>query len=344
MDNNPNTTINNKILKLYLGTYEGISYNLDLDLTSKTIANNFSFKASDNSIKVIEHHKDYIFLSGIDEIIHIYDMNKKQDKGMVVTYSGSISNLKIVKNYLIASGDEKSISLWRMSDFQNIHNLKGHKAGITSFAVHSKGVFLVSASKDNSIIIWNMSTGRKIFKYNFKDNFICNKVLLYSKEKYAVLIFERDIWVFDMFRNSENPEDWVIKKIKLNDNKRIIDAFVIKKLLIVFHADGFIKIFTNLIDDKTTETDTASIPIECAIEKPKKNADNDLDIRVKVVNISVSKKLKLLNVIYTNNQIYIFDLNKIIKSSESVKYFNKFHEINLNITDRITCLDSNLIT
>lgn len=331
MENISNST--KRILKLFLGTYEGKVYNVDFNLNTKTLDNKYSFKVSENSLKVIHNYKDYIFVSGNDEIIHIYDMNKKEDKGVVVSYNGSIDNLKIVSGYMIATGDESGIPLWRMTDFQNVTNLKGHKKSITNFAVHSKGLFLISASKDNTMIIWDLTMGRKIFKYNFKDNLICNKILLFNKEKEAVLIFDTQLWLFNLFKRSENPDDWVTKKILLKE--KILDAFAFKNKLVVFHSLGKVKFYCNL-----SQSDEC---YEMELEKPAKKSEEDYDIRIKFMNVTIGHKIRLLNVVYTNNQIYVYDMNKIIKADKETKVIKKFRDITLNISDRLTCLDTNLI-
>lgn len=322
------------ILKLFLGTYEGKIITLDMDLVKKTV-NIFSFKVSENSIKVIIHKDNYIFASGIDEIIHIYDMDKKQDKGTVVTYTGSISTLQIMKNYLFAAGDDHNLQIWRMTDFSKIHNLKGHKSAIVNFVLHKSGKFCLSSARDSTLIIWNLVQGRKIVKYQLKA--ICNKILFIKKQTLAILLYDLEIWVFDFFKNSENYEEWVLKKVKLQGGNKIIDAFTIKDSLIVLHASGAVKIYHDIVNDDLFN--------EITLEKPQKLNENDLEIKVKVTNISKDKKFKLLNVVYNNNEIYIYDINRILKSSKSEGgniIAKKYFSTSLKISDRLTCVDSNI--
>ena len=100
------------------------------------MVSSFALKTSENSLKVILNKDNHVFVSGVDEIVHIFDMDKREDKGSVVTYNGSVTNLQIVKNFLFASGDETTISIWRMADFNLIHSLKGHKNSILNFIIH----------------------------------------------------------------------------------------------------------------------------------------------------------------------------------------------------------------
>lgn len=327
-----NTT---KTLRLYLGSYEGKVFSMGLDIKSKEL-NSFSFKVSENSLKTIITHGNYIFASGVDEIVHIYDMNTKEEKGMVMTYAGSVSHIEISKNYLFSCGDDSNIIMWRMSDFKNIHNLKGHKAGITHLVIHKSARFCLSASKDNSLIIWNLTTGVKIIKYNFKNDLVCKKILFVNKQQLAVLIFENEIWLFDLFKETERVDEYVVKRIKLAD--KIFDAFAFKNCLVVLHSLGEMKIF----EDITTSDQYKQF----ALEKPETVGENELGIRVKLANLTKAKKFKLLNVIFSNNEIYIYDLNRILKSlgeTEDNSTIKKFRNVNLKTSDRITCLDTILI-
>jgi WD40 repeat protein len=323
------------ILNFYYGSYEGKIFSVDVDLKTKKISSSMAFKVSENSLKVITKKDSHIFASGVDEIIHIFDMKKKEDKGMVVTYSGSVSNLKIIKNFLFASGDEPTISIWRMSDFNLVHNLKGHKAAVICFEIHKTGKFGISAARDSSMIVWNLVTGIKIIKYNFKNNMVCNKILLVKDESLAVIIFEGEFWIFDMFKNSENYEDLIIKKVKVSN--KIFEAFVFKSGLYLIHSNGDLTVIPEFLEKDEIK--------ELSLEKPEKLSEEDLDIRVKLSNTCFNSKLKLLNIVYTNNLTYIYDLNKINKllpDLSSKQLYKKYMIIDLKTSDRITCLNSNL--
>lgn len=335
MENNKNA---NKIFKLFLGSYEGKIFSVDINLDTKKL-DSFSFKVSENSIKVITHKDNYIFASGIDEIIHIFDMEKKEEKGMVVTYSGSISNIFISKNFLFAAGDECNLNIWRMSDFNLVHTLKGHKSAVTHFMIHSTGKFALSASKDNSVIVWNLLNGKRITQYKFKNNLICNKILWIKKETNTVLIFEKEFWIFDLFKNSVVYDEWIVKKVKLNLKNfitKIFDAFVVKDKIILIFNTGEIFVYTDIFNNDEY--------ISLTIEKPEKTDEKDLNIRIKLVNVTNSKQYKLMNVVFSNNIIYIYDLNKMLKlqSSQNTE-IKKFRSINLQTHERITSINSNIL-
>jgi WD40 repeat protein len=324
-----------KINKFYFGSYEGKIYAVDVDLKTKQIISSYAFKVSENSLKVLVVKDGHLFASGIDEIVHIFDMKKKEDKGSVMTYSGSVMNLQIVKNFLFASGDEPTISIWRMTDFSMVHTLKGHKAAVNNFIIHKSAKFGISTARDSTLIIWNLITGTKIVRYNFKDNLICNKILFLKEQTLAILIFENEFWLFDLFKNSENYEEWVIKKLKVGS--KIVEAFTFKTGLFLIHTNGEVTVFSDIVNND------ASISLH--LNKPERISEDDLDIRVKTINLSKNQKLNLLNVVYSNNEIYIYDLNKLNKSVSNMKkeHFKEFMKVDIKTKDRITCLNSVLI-
>jgi WD40 repeat protein len=319
---------NIKCLKIFLGSYDGKIYTTQLDLKNKQLTETYSFNSSDNPIKVITNNDNYIFTSGHDEIVHIYDIHQKKEIGMFVTYSGSVFKIELFKKFLFVSGDDHNLSIFRMSDFSPVHNLKGHKGSITDFIIHRTGRFCLSASKDHSVIIWNLMTGKNIIKYKFKEDKICHKLLFFKQQKYALLLFEFEIWMFDLFKDTEKYEEYVVKKIKVTD--KIFDAFVSGSMLFIYYSNASIEIFNEELESVKKVT----------LEKPDKI--RDLDIRTKMINITTGNKVSLLNVVYANNELYTYDINKITKSDNDAN-IKKFRSINLSMNDRITCLSSRIV-
>lgn len=343
-----------KKLSLYIGSYEGNIFSIDLDLKSKDL-NMYKFKVSENSMKTISHKNEFIFASGIDEMIHIYDMSKKEEKGLFMTYAGSISNIFIVKDFIMACGSQCEIPIWRMSDFGLLHNLKGHKKEVIAMAVHKSAKFAISSAKDNTLIVWNLMNGLKIIKYNTKS-LICNKIIFFNDDSHAMILFDFEIWIFNYMGNNESEgenSDYIVKKVK--NNFRIFDAFVIGEKSIIFGNLGEIKVYENLIKSENS--------FMKKLDKPEKLDKEDLDIRVKCVTVTKQKKLGLLSAIYSNNEIYVYDLIKILSikkeergndinnCSENDKGNNedneeekikKFKSITIKTGDRLTCLDSQI--
>ena len=365
------------IFSIYLGTYEGKIIVNNINIKTKENISNFSFTSSQNAIRTIYHKSGSLFVSGTDEIIHMFDVTKKVSEGDLMTYSGSINDIKINKNYLIVAGENNTIPIWRMSDFNNIIELKGHKKAINSIDIHSSGGILVSASRDKCVIIFDLLTGRKIEKIEF--DYICNKVELFDKDKYLMVMFDLHVFILDLMKNS-NGNDNIIQK--LNFNKKILNAFVVKNKLLILFTDGEIITYKlnikdeeNINEKKESEEETniekdtyeeggdiinINSEIKFNLEKPDKKNENDLDIKARFVSISKIDKIRIITISYSNNEVYFYDLNKIIKYDEignkkddkneikeekeekNINYIKKYGKIEYNIPEKITALDSEL--
>jgi WD40 repeat protein len=307
----------------------------------------------------------------------MFDVTKKVSEGDLMTYSGSINDIKINKNYLIVAGENNTIPIWRMSDFNNIIELKGHKKAINSIDIHSSGGILMSASRDKCVIIFDLLTGRKIEKIEF--DYICNKVELFDKDKYLMVMFDLHVFILDLMKNS-NGNDNIIQK--LNFNKKILNVFVVKNKLLILFTDGEIITYKlnikdeeNINEKKESEEETniekdtyeeggdiinINSEIKFNLEKPDKKNENDLDIKARFVSISKIDKIRIITISYSNNEVYFYDLNKIIKYDEignkkddkneikeekeekNINYIKKYGKIEYNIPEKITALDSEL--
>ena len=365
------------IFSIYLGTYEGKIIVNNINIKTKENISNFSFTSSQNAIRTIYHNSGSLFVSGTDEIIHIFDVQKKVSEGDLMTYTGSVNDIKISNNYLIVAGENNTIPIWRMNDFNNIIELKGHKKAINSIDIHSSGGILISASRDKCVIIFDLLTGRKIEKFEF--DYICNKVELFDKDKYLMVMFDLHIFILDLMKNS-NGNDNIIQK--LNFNKKILNSFVVKNKLIIVFTDGEIITYKLNIKeeennnekkeneeeiniDKDTYQEGENIininsELKFTLEKPDKKNENDLDIKARFVSISKIDKIRIITISYSNNEVYFYDLNKIIKYEEienkkdeenkikeekdeiNNNYIKKYGKINYNIPEKITALDSEL--
>ena len=363
------------ILSIYLGTYEGKLIVNNINVKSKEIVSNFSFTASQNAIRTIYHKSKSLFVSGTDEIIHMYNIKEKLSEGDLMTYSGSVNDIKIHDNYLIVAGENNTIPIWRMTDFNNIIELKGHKKAINSIDIHSSGGFLVSGGRDNLVIIFDLLTGRKIEKFEF--DYIINKVELFDKDNYLMVLFDLHIFILDLMKSGNSGNENIIQK--LNFNKKIINAYIIKNKLVIIFTDGEIITYEINIkeeenknedkkeqkeeklkeDNKEEKIIKINTELKINLEKPDKKNENDVDIRIRFVSISKIDKIKIITISFSNNEIYFYDLNKIIKYEEIEKentdkkqenqenkinnhFIKKYGKIEYNIPGKVTSLDSEL--
>ena len=378
-------TNNPTMLSIYLGTYEGKLIVNNINIKTKENISNFSLTSSQNAIRTIYHKLNSLFVSGTDEIIHMYNIHKKMSEGDLMTYTGTVNDIKIHDNYLIVAGENNTIPIWRMSDFNNIIELKGHKKAINSIDIHTSGGFLVSGGRDNCVIIFDLLTGRKVEKFEF--DYICNKVQLFDKDKYLMVVFDLHIFILDLMKNANNENDNIIQK--LNFTKKIINAYIIKNKLIIIFSDAEIKTYEiNIKDEDNNDKNNANkeekkekekkedieekekieedkekeekedekiininSELKIILEKPDKKNENDLEIRVRYVYISKIDKIKIITISFSNNEVYFYDLNKIVKLEElenktenkdNNNLIKKYGKIQYNIPGKITALDSEL--
>ena len=372
------------VLSIYLGTYEGKLIVNNINIKSKENISNFSLSSSQNAIRTIYHKLNSLLVSGTDEVIHMYDIKKKLSEGDLMTYSGSVNDIKIQDNYLIVAGENNTIPIWRMTDFNNIIELKGHKKAINSIDMHTTGGFLVSGGRDNCVIIFDLLTGRKIEKFEF--DYIVNKVELFDKDKFLMVLFDLHIFILDLMKSGKNGNENIVQK--LNFNKKIINAYIVKNKLIIVFTDGEIKTYVLNIkeeekkdeekeenEDKVQKEEKVEFEenneseekivkinseLKFNLEKPEKKNENDLEIRVRYVSISKIDKIKIITISYSNNEVYFYDLNKILKYEEleinqndkinednnklnDNHYIKKYGKIEYKIPGKITALDTELI-
>ena len=333
-------------LNLYLGTYSGSVVNLSIPFKKNQKTNQCSFKSSDLPIKtIIIQDKEYIFVSGTDEIIRIYNTKTMEEKGLFMSYSGSISQMKIFKNTLFTSC-EQNIEIFKLKDFSKVQTLSAHKNGINSFVIHPSGKLMFTAGRDNYIMMWNLNSYKSSFRYKFSGLEILS-LKWFLKEKYLLIAFVNKIIILDYTKDSDNFEEWVIIDHKIHstfDNPcKIVDVRVFKeKMIVIFKSNFDIEImkFDEIISKETLSVKSITLD---AID----NYDKESNIRLKLADLS-SGKFNFLISVSSNNEINIYDLTKIIKSlyemEEDEESLNRrakaYRKVNL-LVDRFTCLAVN---
>ena len=277
------------VLSIYLGTYEGKLIVNNINIKSKENISNFSLSSSQNAIRTIYHKLNSLLVSGTDEVIHMYDIKKKLSEGDLMTYSGSVNDIKIQDNYLIVAGENNTIPIWRMTDFNNIIELKGHKKAINSIDMHTTGGFLVSGGRDNCVIIFDLLTGRKIEKFEF--DYIVNKVELFDKDKFLMVLFDLHIFILDLMKSGKNGNENIVQK--LNFNKKIINAYIVKNKLIIVFTDGEIKTYVLNIKEEEKKDEEKEENEDKVQKEEKVEFEENNESEEKIVKINSELKFNL---------------------------------------------------
>ena len=192
-----------------------------------------------------------------------------------------------------------------------------------------------------------------------------------------MVLFDLHIFILDLMKSGNSGNENIIQK--LNFNKKIINAYIIKNKLVIIFTDGEIITYEinikeeeNKNEDKKEEKEEKlkednkeekiikiNTELKINLEKPDKKNENDVDIRIRFVSISKIDKIKIITISFSNNEIYFYDLNKIIKYEEIEKentdkkqenqenkinnhFIKKYGKIEYNIPGKVTSLDSEL--
>ena len=90
--------------------------------------------------------------------------------------------------------------------------------------------------------------------------------------------------------------------------------------------DNKVKIYKNLMDNECHETYSLDLA------KPEVE-----EIRIKSVTSIKSKSLSVILIMFSNNQLYIYDLNKTDRNLNNLTLMKKFHSLDFH-SERITCI------
>lgn len=115
----------------------------------------FHFSAHSLSIRSLDIAKRYLVTGSNDEHIRIYDLQKRKELGTLLQHQGSITKLyfsnEINNNKGLEENDEDD------EDDENDKQINGE----STYPLHKKGKWLLSASEDGTILIWRTKDWEK---------------------------------------------------------------------------------------------------------------------------------------------------------------------------------------
>eukprot|EP00924_Labyrinthula_sp_SR-Ha-C_P005777 snap_masked-scaffold_14-processed-gene-4.42-mRNA-1 protein AED:1.00 eAED:1.00 QI:0/0/0/0/1/1/4/0/375 len=174
-----------KELKIVVGCYDGslhgwnlnideylkdLSSNADLENLFENIQLKFQYKAHESCIKCIKIRslpissgkKKLMASSSTDQTFKVYDLEQNEEIGEHTVHEDSVNVVDFIGEKYVLSGDGKGkLLLWRTSNWNNVHEFKGHKAGaISGLHVHPSQKFFFTTSNDNSIRMWEAASGK----------------------------------------------------------------------------------------------------------------------------------------------------------------------------------------
>jgi len=126
-------------------------------------------------VTALDSNGNYLASGSTDESIKVYDLKNKKEIGTLMKHSDKITSLHFFQNtHLISGSADGQMCIWRCKDWECIRSIKAHKECINSISIHPSGKIALTASRDRTLRIWNLSNGRCAFddRLNYEPEII----------------------------------------------------------------------------------------------------------------------------------------------------------------------------
>ncbi|CAH0482019.1 unnamed protein product [Peronospora belbahrii] len=193
------------MIRIVAGTYEGLLYGWECPIVtageSTKMRLTFGYAAHSECIKSVAlmgAKQSKTLLSGSsDEMIKIYNVEKRVEVGSLIEQHGAITSLEIFgQSHVLSGSADNSICIWRTSDWNCLHILGGHKGEINAIAVHPSGKMCFSVARDCTLRMWNLVKGRISFIRRLEKE--AELVMISQKGTHYALGFGKDLSIFNM--------------------------------------------------------------------------------------------------------------------------------------------------
>ncbi|KAG9286706.1 hypothetical protein G9A89_012256 [Geosiphon pyriformis] len=167
-------TLRRESFRIIAGSYERILYGIDaywIKPEEEGFENEnqklklepiFIFPAHSGCIKTVAVGGRYLASGSSDELIKLYDLKKRKEYGSLWHHQGSITSLQFYnETHMLSGSEDGTVCIWRTKDWECLITKKGHKGRVNSLAIHPSGKIALSVSKDKTVGLWNLMTGRK---------------------------------------------------------------------------------------------------------------------------------------------------------------------------------------
>eukprot|EP00439_Symbiodinium_sp_Y106_P074884 s558_g14.t1 len=139
-----------------VGTYDGGLLGFSLEDGAQT----FGYAPHIGCIKAVHCNKEGKLASGAtDNAVRLFDLAKRD----------SVSALQFWKGTLITASSDGQVCIWRGGDFELLLKFQGHKAAVTSLAVHPSGRMVASAGRDKRVQLWDLTRGTSAAHLSIPD-------------------------------------------------------------------------------------------------------------------------------------------------------------------------------
>lgn len=165
-------------MTLCLGTYSGglIGYvvkNFSKDDLQVNLG--FAYSPHTGCVKSIRCRGALLLTGSTDETIRIFNLERRQEQGVISEHASSISSLDILGSgkmmYSLSAAEDGSLCLWRSSDWFKLAQLRGHSGPIVGIAFHPSGrtALTVSGGQERALRLWDLLRGTCAISQKFTD-------------------------------------------------------------------------------------------------------------------------------------------------------------------------------
>jgi len=138
-----------------------------------------SLKGHTNAVLALKfHEKGYLLSGSADSTVRFWDLNSDSCLAVLTGHQGPVTSIAMIPGThgcFISGSEDKTLRIWKviLSQTQKgsltgtpkfLASLCGHTEGVTDVKI-SKMLYIVSASKDKSIVIWSLETGKVIARF-----------------------------------------------------------------------------------------------------------------------------------------------------------------------------------
>ncbi|CAG2167295.1 unnamed protein product [Oppiella nova] len=186
-------------MEVIVGTYEEylIGYQLKRQDDTYVLEQTFADRAHSGSVRCLSTTSKVMVSGSTDEVIHIYNMNRRSDSGTLQHHSGTITHLEFFKTTHLFSGSEDgTVCVWDTRSWVCDKTLRGHKDAITGLSVHPSGKLMLSVSRDKSLRTWNLIKGRCAYVTNIKA--VAHLVQWAPDSTFFAVVIDKRIDIYDI--------------------------------------------------------------------------------------------------------------------------------------------------
>ncbi|CAL4105115.1 unnamed protein product [Meganyctiphanes norvegica] len=159
-----------RAMEVIVGTNEefilGYQINETEDGTLK-FKQSFTNHSHQGSLRKIAVSGKFLLSGGTDEVIRVFNLNRRNEVGLIMEHQGTISNITFFEtSHLFSTAEDGNICIFKRGTWLCEKTLKAHNGGITGLSVHPSGKLAISVGRDKTMKTWNLIKGRRAYITN----------------------------------------------------------------------------------------------------------------------------------------------------------------------------------